>query len=77
MPARITSIWPIASTIPSSCPMASTCSISSFYLTSQRELYPGKWYKTILYLPFLMSLGIGLTVLVAAALVEGNLAREV
>ena len=41
--------------------MASTFSISSFYLVSQRELFPGKWYKTFLYLPFLMALGIGLT----------------
>ncbi len=38
--------------------MASTMSISSFYLTSQRELYPKTWYKTFLYLPCLMSLGI-------------------
>src|SRR3984957_903089 len=39
--------------------MASTLSISSFYLVSQRELFPGKWYRTFLYLPFLMALGIG------------------
>jgi len=50
--------------------MASTMSISSFYLTSQRELYPGKWYKTFLYLPFLMSLGIGLTITNTKAVME-------
>jgi cellulose synthase/poly-beta-1,6-N-acetylglucosamine synthase-like glycosyltransferase len=50
--------------------MASTFSISSFYLVSQKELFPGKWYKTFLYLPFLMSLGIGLTVTNTKAVLE-------
>jgi len=50
--------------------MASTMSISSFYLVSQKELYPGKWYKTFLYLPFLMSLGIGLTITNTKAVME-------
>ena len=31
--------------------MASTMSVSSFYLVSQKELFPGRWYKTFLYLP--------------------------
>jgi hypothetical protein len=50
--------------------MASTMSISSFYLVSQKELFPGKWYKTFLYLPFLMSLGIGLTITNTKAVME-------
>jgi hypothetical protein len=50
--------------------MASTFSISSFYLVSQRELFPGKWYRTFLYLPFLMALGIGLTVTNSRAVLE-------
>jgi len=50
--------------------MASTMSISSFYLVSQKELYPKKWYKTFLYLPFLMSLGIGLTITNTKAVME-------
>ncbi len=50
--------------------MASTFSISSFYLVSQKELYPGRWYKTFLYLPFLMSLGIGLTLTNTRAVME-------
>jgi hypothetical protein len=50
--------------------MASTFSISSFYLVSQRELFPGKWYRTFLYLPFLMALGIGLTVTNTKAVME-------
>src|ERR1017187_6840519 len=42
--------------------MASTFSISSFYLVSQKELFPRTWYRTIWYLPPLMALGIGLTI---------------
>jgi polyferredoxin len=37
-------------------------SVSTFYLVSQKELYPKTWYKTFLYVPFLMALGgVGLT----------------
>jgi cellulose synthase/poly-beta-1,6-N-acetylglucosamine synthase-like glycosyltransferase len=50
--------------------MASTLSISSFYLTSQMELFPKKWYRTFFFLPFLMALGIGLTVTNTKAVVE-------
>ena len=50
--------------------LASTFSISSFYLVSQKELFPGRWYKTFLYLPFLMSLGIGLTITNSIAVME-------
>ncbi|MCU1312727.1 MAG: hypothetical protein JWM54_484 [Acidobacteriaceae bacterium] len=50
--------------------MASTFSISSFYLVSQKELYPRTWFKTFLYLPFLMALGIGLTVTNTRAVLE-------
>ena len=50
--------------------MASTFSISSFYLVSQKELFPGRWYKTFFYLPFLMSLGIGLTITNTKAVME-------
>ncbi len=53
--------------------LASTFSISSFYLVSQKELFPGRWYKTFLYLPFLMSLGIGLTVTNTRAVLEALL----
>jgi cellulose synthase/poly-beta-1,6-N-acetylglucosamine synthase-like glycosyltransferase len=50
--------------------MASTFSISSFYLVSQKELYPRSWLKTLIYLPFLMALGIGLTVTNTRAVLE-------
>jgi cellulose synthase/poly-beta-1,6-N-acetylglucosamine synthase-like glycosyltransferase len=50
--------------------LASTFSISSFYLVSQKELYPRAWPRRLIYLPFLMSLGIGLTLTNTKAVME-------
>jgi cellulose synthase/poly-beta-1,6-N-acetylglucosamine synthase-like glycosyltransferase len=49
---------------------ASTLSIAVFYLMAQRELFPKTWTRTFLYLPFLMALGIGLTVTNTKAVLE-------
>jgi hypothetical protein len=56
--------------------MASTFSISSFYLVSQRELFPKSWPKALLYLPFLMALGIGLTITNTKAVIEALIGKE-
>src|SRR5437899_11841712 len=56
--------------------LASTFSISSFYLVSQRELFPKTWPRALLYLPFLMSLGIGLTVTNTRAVLEALLGKQ-
>ncbi len=53
--------------------MASTMSVSSFYLVSQKELFPGRWYRTFVYLPFLMALGVGLTITNTKAVLEALL----
>jgi len=50
--------------------MASTMSISSFYLVSQKELFAKGWGRTFLYLPFLMALGVGLTITNTKAVME-------
>jgi len=50
--------------------LASTCSISSFYLASQRVLYPKTWKRSFWYLPFVMAVGIGLSVRNAKAVLE-------
>jgi cellulose synthase/poly-beta-1,6-N-acetylglucosamine synthase-like glycosyltransferase len=50
--------------------LASTCSISSFYLAAERALYPKTWKRTFLYLPFVMAVGIGLSVRNAFAVIE-------
>jgi len=56
--------------------LASTFSISSFYLVSQKELFPGKWHRAVLYLPFLMALGIGLTITNTRAVLEALLGKQ-
>ncbi len=52
---------------------ASSFSIAVFYLMSQREIYPKTWKKTYYYLPFLMALGIGLTITNSKAVMEALL----
>ncbi len=56
--------------------MASTFSISSFYLVSQRELFPRNWPRALLYLPFLMALGIGLTITNTKAVIEALIGKQ-
>jgi hypothetical protein len=51
----------------------STISLSIFYLVSQQQLFPKRWYKTFLYLPFLIAVGIGLTVTNTRAVMEALL----
>jgi len=50
--------------------LASSCSISGFYLASQRVLYPRAWKRSILYMPLVMAVGIGLSVRNAKAVLE-------
>ena len=52
--------------------LASTASVSTFYLISQKELYPD-WRQRLKYLPFLMSVGIGLSVSNSKAVMEALL----
>jgi cellulose synthase/poly-beta-1,6-N-acetylglucosamine synthase-like glycosyltransferase len=56
--------------------LASTFSISSFYLVSQKVLFPKTWYRTFLFLPFLMALGIGLTITNSHAVLEALFGRH-
>jgi cellulose synthase/poly-beta-1,6-N-acetylglucosamine synthase-like glycosyltransferase len=56
--------------------MASTFSISSFYLVSQKELFPKNWFRSLLYLPLLMALGIGLTITNTRAVLEALIGKQ-
>jgi cellulose synthase/poly-beta-1,6-N-acetylglucosamine synthase-like glycosyltransferase len=56
--------------------VASTCSISGFYLVSQREIYPKSWMRSILYLPFVMAVGIGLSVRNSKAVIEALMGKK-
>jgi cellulose synthase/poly-beta-1,6-N-acetylglucosamine synthase-like glycosyltransferase len=49
---------------------AATWSVAYFYMICQRELYPSTWTTRLKYLPFLMSIGIGLAVNNARAVIE-------
>jgi hypothetical protein len=54
---------------------AATASVANFYIVSQRELYPD-WRKRLKYLPFLMSIGIGLCVNNTRAVIEAMFRKE-
>jgi cellulose synthase/poly-beta-1,6-N-acetylglucosamine synthase-like glycosyltransferase len=56
--------------------LASTLSISSFYLVSQRELHPKTWARTFLYMPFVMATGIGISVRNAQAVIEAIIGKK-
>jgi hypothetical protein len=49
---------------------ASFWSISLFYVIAQRELYPKDWKRSILMLPMLMAVGVGLTIINTRAVLE-------
>src|SRR5262250_3178863 len=56
--------------------LASTCSISSFYLAAQKELRPRTWLNTFLYMPFVMATGIGLSVRNAQGVLEAIFGKK-
>ena len=49
---------------------ASFWSISLFYMVAQRELYPKNWKRSVLLLPMLMAVGVGLTIINTRAVLE-------
>ncbi|PYR61497.1 MAG: glycosyl transferase family 2 [Acidobacteria bacterium] len=54
---------------------AATLSVCNFYVVCQRELYPD-WRSRLKYLPFLMSIGIGLCVNNSRAVLEAIFGKE-
>ena len=56
--------------------LASTCSISSFYVVAQKELRPKNWWRTFLYMPFVMATGIGISVRNAQAVLEAIVGKK-
>jgi cellulose synthase/poly-beta-1,6-N-acetylglucosamine synthase-like glycosyltransferase len=49
---------------------ASFWSISAFYVIAHRELYPKHWMRSVLLLPMLIAVGVGLTVINTRAVLE-------
>jgi len=56
--------------------IASTCSVSSFYMVAQRELHPRGWWRAFRFMPFLMATGIGLALSNAKAVIEALLGKQ-
>jgi cellulose synthase/poly-beta-1,6-N-acetylglucosamine synthase-like glycosyltransferase len=50
--------------------LASFWSISAFYVIAQRELYPRHWKRSVMLLPMLMAMGVGLTLVNTRAVLE-------
>lgn len=55
---------------------ASFWSISAFYVIAHRELYPKNWKRSVLLLPMLMAVGVGLTIINTRAFLEAVLGVE-
>jgi len=55
--------------------LAATASVGNFYIVSQRELY-SDWKQRLKYLPFLMSIGIGLCVNNTRAVLEAMFGKQ-
>jgi cellulose synthase/poly-beta-1,6-N-acetylglucosamine synthase-like glycosyltransferase len=50
--------------------IASFWSLSAFYVIAQKELYPRRWKRAVLMLPFLMAAGVALTLSNSRAVLE-------
>jgi cellulose synthase/poly-beta-1,6-N-acetylglucosamine synthase-like glycosyltransferase len=50
--------------------LCSFCSITAFYVVAQRELYPKHWKRSLLLMPMLMAVGVGLTLINTRAVLE-------
>jgi len=55
---------------------AATFSVANFYMVCQRELFPDSWKSRLKYLPFVMSIGIGLCINNARAVIEALIHKE-
>jgi cellulose synthase/poly-beta-1,6-N-acetylglucosamine synthase-like glycosyltransferase len=55
--------------------LGATMSVCSFYFFSQKEIFPDTWRGRLLYLPAVLSVGIGLSVNNALAVLEGLFGR--
>ncbi len=53
--------------------VASFWSLSAFYVIAQRELHPRNWKRSFLFLPMLMAVGVGLTLINTRAVLEALL----
>jgi cellulose synthase/poly-beta-1,6-N-acetylglucosamine synthase-like glycosyltransferase len=50
-------------------------SVCSFYVSSQKELFPGSWKSRVKYVPAVLGIGIGISINNAVAVVDGLFGR--
>jgi cellulose synthase/poly-beta-1,6-N-acetylglucosamine synthase-like glycosyltransferase len=55
---------------------AATFSVANFYMVCQKQLFPDTWKSRLKYVPILMSIGIGLAVNNARAVVEALMGKQ-
>ena len=55
--------------------LAATASVCSFYVFSQKELFPDTWRSRLKYIPAVLGIGIGISVNNAAAVIDGLFGR--
>jgi len=53
-----------------------TCAAASFFMVGQREAKRPNWFGQILYLPILMAIGIGVTLINSKGIIEALLGKE-
>ncbi len=56
--------------------LSASVSVAVFYICAQRELHPRTWMREMLMLPFLIALGIGMSLNNARAVLEAMLGHE-
>lgn len=56
--------------------LCSFWSIVAFYLLAERELYPNNWKRAIFMLPFLMAMGVALTISNTKAVMEALMGKQ-
>lgn len=56
--------------------IVATCSVSTFYLAAQKQIYPRAWKRTFFFLPLLMAVGIGVALRNAKAVLEAIVGIE-
>ena len=56
--------------------IAATASVCFFYVASQKEMYPREWLKRLRFVPFVVSVGIGMCLSNAKAVVEGLIGHQ-
>jgi hypothetical protein len=55
--------------------LAATASVCSFYVFSQKEIFPGSWKARVKYVPAVLGIGIGLSISNGLAVLDGLFGR--